>query len=194
MTLARTFTGIEVSSSGIKVLSAGLKLFPSLVDGILAKHHLPVPGPNDGPEVRWFPLDAWLTVLDAIFTKVGPNALFTLGTSIMVNPEFPPWIRDVESATAALDGTYHRSHRRNGVRMFDDASGQMAEGIGHFRARRLAGQQAIEVACDTPYLCELDHGIVTGAVRAFDPKARVAHVPGKCRHGGADDCTYLVTW
>lgn len=188
--------GIEASTSGIRVLNEGLKLFPSLVTRVLAKHNLPVPGPADtvpGAE-RWFPLDTWLTVLDLVFTQVGPNALFTLGTRIMANPKFPPWIRDIDSALDAINIAYHKSHRKNGVPMFDDATGQMLEGIGHYRSKRVAGQPRIDVLCDTPYLCEVDFGIVTGTARKFEPKARVAHGPGKCRHDGGAACTYVVTW
>jgi hypothetical protein len=188
--------GIEASTSGIKVLKEGLRLFPSLVNTILATQNLPLPGPGDallGKE-RWFPLDTWLSVLDMVYTQVGPNALHKLGTEIMANPKFPPWIRDIDSALESIDIAYHRSHRKNGVVMYDDTSSQMLEGIGHYRARRVAAEQKIEVTCDTPYRCIVDLGIVTGTARKFEARVRVTHGTGKCRDDGGTSCTYVVTW
>jgi hypothetical protein len=193
MQIRPALPGIEASTSGIKVLKAGLTLFPSLVTKILAEHNLPVGGTAPGQE-RWFPLETWLTVLDVVFKEIGPNALFTLGTRIMENPKFPSWIRDIDSAIEAIDVAYHRSHRKNGAMMYDDVSGQMLEGIGHYLARRTPGAQKIEVTCDTPYLCEVDFGIVTGTARKFEPKARIVHGTGRCRHDGGAACTYAVTW
>lgn len=188
--------GIEASTSGIKVLAEGLKLFPSLVTTILTKHKLPVPGRSDTPFAaeKWFPLDTWLTVLDLVHGQVGPNALFHLGTSIMANPKFPSWIRDVDSAMESIDLTYHRSHRKSGVLMYDDATCQMLEGIGHYKARRVPGEQRIEVTCDTPYRCEVDFGIVTGSAKKYEPKVRVVHAPSACRYEGRAACVYVVTW
>lgn len=171
-------------------------MFPSLVTKILAEHNLPVPLSTDVPSEpeRWFPLDTWLALLDAVYREIGSNALFTLGTRIMANPKFPAWIRDIDSAIESIDIAYHRSHRKNGAVMIDDASGHMLEGIGHYKVKRVADRQTIEVTCDTPYLCEVDFGIVTGTARKFEPKARVVHGPGKCRHDGSPFCRYSVMW
>lgn len=189
-------TGIEVSTSGIKVLLSGFELFPSIVRKILVEKGIVKPG-DDGTfmvQERWFPLDAWLAVHEAIYQVIGPNALFTFGTRILENPKFPPWIRDVDTALASIDVAYHRSHRKNGVLMYDQASNHMSEGIGHYRSRRVAGQQRIEVSCDTPYPCEVDCGIVTRMATKFEAKALTVHAPGPCRRKGAAACTYVVTW
>ena len=104
----------------------------------------------------WFPLDAWLSVHEAIHKEIGPNALVKLGMSIYENPKFPSWIRDIDTALESIDVAYHRSHRKNGVVMFDPSTNLTSEGIGHYRAKRAAGKRLIEVASDTPYSCEVD--------------------------------------
>ncbi len=190
-------TGIEVAASGVKVLTAGFDLFPSMVKKFIVAKGLLRPNPDGEvvvPDDSWFPLDAWLSVLQMVVQEVGPNALFKLGTRILANPKFPPWIRDVETALESVDIAYHRSHRKSGIVMYDQASGRMYEGIGHYRPRRRAGQQLIEVTCDTPYPCEIDFGIVTGMATKFEVKARATHGPGPCRRQGAASCVYLVAW
>ncbi|MFT3774548.1 MAG: hypothetical protein QM820_55025 [Minicystis sp.] len=189
--------GIEVAASGLKVLLAGFDLFPSLVQRLIVSKGILKPGPGGKLEIRedrWFPLESWLSVLEAIHTEIGPNAAFKLGRSILANPKFPPWIRDIETALESIDVAYHRSHRKAGVIMYDAQSGRMLEGIGHYRPHRLPGQQKIRVDCDTPYPCEIDFGIVTELATKFEGKARAVHDPGACRRKGSDHCTYIVTW
>lgn len=190
-------TGIEVAASGLKVLLAGFELFPSLVQKFIVSKGILKRGPSGKLEIReerWFPLESWIAILATINDEIGPNALFKLGSSILVNPTFPPWIRDVDTALESIDIAYHRSHRKAGVVMYDQTSGRMMEGIGHYRPKRVPGEQRIEVTCDTPYPCDIDHGIVTGMATKFEAKARVIHGAGPCRRQGASSCMYVVTW
>ncbi len=188
--------GIEAGTSGIKVLLASFGLFPSVANKLLVSHGVIAPGADGKLAVqeRWFALDTWLDVHEAIRKEIGPNALFTLGTRIMENPKFPPWIRDIETALESMDATYHSSHRKNGIVMFDPTTSIMLDGIGHYRPRRAAGAKRIEVVCDTPYQCEVDFGIVTVVAARFEAKARTEHGPGACRRTGASSCTYVVRW
>jgi hypothetical protein len=189
--------GIEVSATGVKVLIAGFDLFPSLVRKLIVSKGILKLGPGGKLEIQedaWFPLEAWLSVLEAIYTEIGRNALFKLGTSILANPKFPAWIRDIETALESIDVAYHRSHRKNGVVMYDQTTGRILEGIGNYRPRRVPGQQRILVVCDTPYPCETDFGIVTELATKFEGKARIVHDPSPCRRKGSASCTYVVTW
>jgi hypothetical protein len=191
-----SLTGIEASTSGIKVLLAGFEYFPSLAMRLLVAQGVVGPGADGQLLVQesWFPLESWLAVHEAIYKEIGPNALITFGTRILENPKFPTWIRDVDTALESIDIAYHRSHRKVGKVMYDESTGNMAEGIGHYRAKRVPGQQKIEVASDTPYPCEVDLGIVTGMASRFEPKSRVVHGSGPCRRRGGGTCTYTVTW
>lgn len=188
--------GIEVSTAGIKVVLASFDLFPSALQKLLQVHGVLQPGEtveglsDDG----WIPLDVWLTVHEAILEEIGPNALFKLGTRIRENPNFPAWIHDIDAALASIDVAYHKSHRKGRVTMYDEVTGTMTEGIGHYRARRMPGECKIEVTSDTPYPCEADFGIVTRMAVRFEAKANTVHGAGLCRHKGGTSCTYLVSW
>src|ERR1700734_330435 len=174
---AGPLSGIEVTMSGPKVVLAGFDLFPSVVQKPLLSHGVLHAGETieSLPADRWFPLEVWLAVHEAIYKEIGPNALFKLGTRILENPKFPPWIRDIDTALESIDVAYHRSHRKGGLLMYDQATATMVEGIGHYRARRVAAEQKIEVTSDTPYPCEADFGIVTGMANKFEAKARTVH-------------------
>src|SRR5262245_49237878 len=90
--IVQSWPGIEVSTTGIKVLLAGFGLFPSLAMKLLVSHGIVESGADGKPLVvqeRWFPLDAWLGVLDAIEKEIGPAALFKVGENILENPKFP---------------------------------------------------------------------------------------------------------
>src|ERR1700744_3625860 len=115
MQYAGPLTGIEVNTSGIKVMLAGFALFPSVVKKLLGSHGVVHLGADGKLQVQegWFPLDAWLAVQDAVFKEIGPNALFKFGMSIHENPKFPPWIRDIDTALESIDIAYPRSHRKS---------------------------------------------------------------------------------
>jgi hypothetical protein len=190
--------GIDVSSTAIKVALLGFELFPSLMKKILVTHGILEPDPSGQlivPENRWFSLDSWLSVFETIRREVGPNALVQLGAHILENPKFPAWIKDVDTALQSIDTAYHLSHRKSGVLMLDASSGQMLEGIGHFRFHRpSSSEKRIEMVSDTPYPCEIDIGIVTAVARRFAPRATVQHADGGCRGRGGVVCSYRVSW
>ncbi|APR83155.1 Hypothetical protein A7982_08504 [Minicystis rosea] len=185
-----------MSTSGIKVMLAGFELFPSVAKRLLAAQGVIAPGADGQMAVqeRWIPLDSWLAVHEAVRKEIGANALFRFGNAILENPKFPAWIRDIDSALESIDIAYHRSHRKNGVLMYDQATGRMLEGIGHYRARRAAASQRIEVTCDTPYPCMVELGIVTKMASKFESKSRTEHGPGPCRDKNGSSCNYIVVW
>jgi hypothetical protein len=67
---------------------------------------------------------------------VGPRALFQYGQHLPKYAPFPPTITDIQSAMGSMDAAYHMNHRKNGKVMFDPATGEMLEGIGHYGYRR----------------------------------------------------------
>ncbi len=48
-----------------------------------------------------------------------------------------------------LDTIYHLNHSRDGVVMFDLATGEMTEGIGHYTYERV-GEREVLMLCDNP--------------------------------------------
>lgn len=191
-----SLVGIEAGLTGIKVLEAGFKRFPGVLQKILIEKGIVEPGADPARLTgeRWFPLESWLAVLEVIYKEIGPSAMMEIGARIMENPHFPPGIRDIPAALDALDIVVHRSHRKLGRAMYDVATGEMTEGIGHFRVRHVPGQSKAEVTSDTPYACYADFSIVSGVAHRFDPKAMVVHAEGECRTSGGNACRYVVTW
>jgi hypothetical protein len=190
-----SLVGIEAGTSGLKLLLAGFEMFPSLVKKLLVEKGIVDKDAKDLlAEQRWFPLESWLAVHEVIYREMGPSAIMAIGTRMSENPHFPPGIRDIPSALDALDIVFHRSHRKLGVVMYDQDTGQMAEGIGHVRTRHIPGRQRVDVTIDSPYACYVDLSILNGIAQKFERTARVEHALGDCRQRGDASCTYTVTW
>lgn len=141
------------------------------------------------------PLSGWLDALYAMIEEVGGGVLYNIGQRVPALISQWPVDRGIEAAVSFIDVAYHGAHTRGGKPMFDPATGEFIEGIGHYRvvahdpvARRMT------VTCDNPYPCEMVHGIVTAAARGAEPLARVDHEPVGCRTVGAASCSYSVSW
>jgi hypothetical protein len=183
---------IEVSGVSLGAIIEGFKAFRSVAMKIMTAHGLSHNGAVD--TTRWYPLANWLRCLPAIAKEVGPNVLFDIGESVPRNAKFPDSIVDIDSAMRSNDIAYHMNHRKNGIMMFNPASGVMLDGIGHYGYERKGDEKKIIVRCDNPYPCKLDHGILTAMARRFQMRAAVAHESKECRSKGDDACTYVVTW
>jgi hypothetical protein len=142
----------------------------------------------------WFPLDGSLRILKAIGHAFGGEALHRIGFSVPAHARFPPEIDGVARALAGLDVAFHMNHRRDGVVMFDPATGTMLEGIGHYGCRSLGGRR-LHCESTSVYPCDFDRGVVAGLAARFDPASEVEHAPdGLCRTDGASSCIYRVSW
>ncbi|HZI12657.1 MAG TPA: hypothetical protein VE153_19905 [Myxococcus sp.] len=187
---------LEVSPASIKLISAGFRGFTHLANQILSEEGM---GADDGMGQLLLPQDSWpllrrfLKGMQRIEKEVGSKVLMDAGQSVHRYVEMPPTIVDIYSALGSIDIAYHMSHRRNGKPMFDPATGQMEEGIGHYLFRGKPGDARLEVISDAPYPCSFDRGIVQGMALRFKPTAIVTHGPS-CRTQGAASCTYAVMW
>jgi hypothetical protein len=114
---------------------------------------------------------------------------------MMEHARWPAKVHDIESAIRSADIAIHMKHRKGGVVMFDATTGQMLEGVGHLSAERAQGERRMIVTCDTPYPCDLELGVLTGAAIRFSARAQVQHQPEiPCRKKGDASCMYHVTW
>ncbi|MFZ5440829.1 MAG: hypothetical protein ACOZQL_12535 [Myxococcota bacterium] len=166
---------------------------------ILLEEGIGTPGPGGVVQLDragWYAQDAWLRAFERIATSMGDNMLFNIGKRIPENALFPPSVVDVESAIASIDVAYHLNHRRAGQVLFDQQTGKMQEGIGHYGCERPdQGRRLIISVCRNPYPCEFDRGILTAMARRFAPAALVTHAePHHCRKSNSDECTYHVKW
>ena len=87
------------------------------------------------------------------------------------------------------------NHRKHGEVMYDETTGSLVEGIGHYGFEPLPGQKAIRSLCKNPYPCDFDRGILTAMARRFERSAVVRHdATQPCRQHGGESCTYHVRW
>lgn len=188
---------IEVRADAVTLFIAAFDVFPSLGQKYLVQHGV-AEALRDGklrPVGDFLPLRQWLDTFDAILADIGPTALFKIGQRIIDNPHVAGDARDLDGALKAIDVAFHMSHRKNGVVMFDRSSSRMIEGIGHYAVRGGRAEKVFQIACDTPYPCPLEHGIISGIAGQFEPRAIVTHAGSRpCRMNGGAECTYLVTW
>jgi len=189
--------GIEAYGASIDAIVDAFKLFPSVALKRLVAFGI---GTTKGKDVvverdAWYPLDRWLSAFESIANEVGPRGLFQYGQHLPKYAPFPPSVVDIRSAMASIDVAYHMNHRKKGRIMFDPATGQMTEGIGHYGYRSAPTEKKIISVCENPYPCDFDRGIITSLAARFEKQSRVAHDDkAPCRKNGADSCTYVVTW
>jgi methylthioribose-1-phosphate isomerase len=190
--------GIEVSGQSLGAFVQGFKAFRSIANKYMEMYGLVRAEVGKKPFVdttRWYAQEAWLKAYECIVKEIGYSVLFDIGASIPQNAIFPPWIKDVDTAIQSIDVAYHMNHRKAGVVMFDEATGVMLEGIGHYGYRRIPAEQRIVSVCDTPYPCEVDFGIVSAMAEKFQRRAKTVHdEAAPCRKRGDRSCRYVVTW
>jgi len=193
----RSFPGTEVYGANVQLILDAFGHFKSVASKILLQHGMGKRG-ADGlvafdPEA-WYPLDANISAMNEIGAR-GDAVLYQAGKLIPTHFPFPPQVKDVASALKLLDVAYHMNHRLNGEVMFNQATGKMIDGIGHYRFE--AGAHAGEgtLFCDNPYPCGLDRGLAIGVGNRFAGRVTVEHAPRTgCRARGDASCTYHVTW
>lgn len=191
------YQDIEVRADAMSLFIAAFELFPSIAHKYLHKRGLIAVDAATGRmrlEKSYIQLDVWLEIFGAVLKDIGPSALFRIGQHGVKNPNFPPSVRDIESALHEVDIAYHMSHRKGGIMMLDRATGRMLEGIGHYTVVRQASPKKLELHSDTPYPCPAEHGLVSGIATLFEPRAVVTHAPGPCRLDGGQRCVYIVSW
>ena len=144
---------------------------------------------------QWYPLDRWLRAFDRIHAEFGNFTLRQVGLHVPRNSKVPPQMKDVHTAIQFLDVGYHFNHGINGEPMFNLVTGEMKEGIGHYKYIGYpAGTNKISCEVECPYPCPFDEGLVTAAAQLFKPTATVLHDKATCRSRGGKSCTYHITW
>jgi len=189
---------LEVSGEAIGATLDGFKKYPSVALKYLAKLGF-VKTENaklgDIDRTIWYPMQNWLSVFEGIANEVGVNSLYSVGRTIPKNAVFPPHVTDIYSSIASLDVAYHMNHRKNGVSLFDPATGKMTEGIGHYGSEPVANEKKIICVVECPYPCDFDRGILATLGTRFEPNAFTVHDDtAPCRKKGGNTCTYVVSW
>lgn len=152
-------------------------------------------GIQDIQDDDWYPQQSWLDAFEEIANKIGANTLRAIGSKIIASAQWPPGIDSVESALASIDVAYHMNHRIEGKILFNPNTGIMSEGIGHYLFEKIS-ENEYKVACENPYPCDFDKGIIKGVVEKFkNPGQKIEfleNVKSGCRDNDENCCTYHI--
>lgn len=147
---------------------------------------------------EWFNQQKWLDAFKDIAIFLGETNLFMIGKAIVDNAKFPP-ITNLEEGLRMIDVAYHMNHRLNGEIMYDEKTGNMIEGIGHYRLIEFnADQRKAVMICNNPYPSKFDEGIIAQIVSNYKPVGAIENVSlditQETRKKGANTCTYNISW
>ncbi|MCP3137640.1 hypothetical protein [Pyxidicoccus xibeiensis] len=192
------FSRLSVSGSSTITIIDAVKGFSVLVDELMKTMNIQTRNAEGKPVVdakAWYPLDAYMPVYKKIETLLGGRGLEKVGAMIPQFANFPSNIRDIHSALAGINVAYHMNHSIDGKVMFNPATGEMLEGIGHVIYQPVEGKNEAVVVCDDLYPCRFNVGLIRGMAQRFQPKATLTHGPHQdCRLKGAATCTYAINW
>ena len=184
---------VEVNGETVLAFTNSMEKGQETREAILKKH-----GIEPKPQV-WYKQQAWLDAFKEAGKSLGDMNLFLIGKAIIDNANFPP-IDNLEQALRSLDVAYHMNHRLGGQVMFNPATGDMMEGIGHYNLVEYDSKaRKATFVCDNPYPSKFDEGIITQLVRRFKPNDSVKQeitldTTKESRISGGDSCTYHITW
>jgi hypothetical protein len=170
--------GVLVNGQTVLSVVKGMGAFAQTGSNILERHGIKAPSP-----MGWYPQQAWLDAFQEIATHTGRATLRAIGRRIPETAVWPFEQGDLPEALASIDVAYHANHR----------GGE----IGHYKFTQTADRSG-EVACNNPFPCDFDLGIVERVAAKFAPTGVtpvIRHAdPQHCRFLGGRTCTYLVDW
>jgi len=194
------FHEYQILGSNVQVILDGFGSFTLLASKILLDSGL---GTMDDEGIglakldpsKWYPVPAFMRAFDRIQAEFGEYTLRQAGLYIpkKATPANDSSLKDLDTGFKFLDAGYHINHAKNGVPMFNPQTGEMMEGIGHYRSRPGTAKNQVIVEVDALYPCAFSGGIAEGLAQLFDPKAKMTHDPKMCRKKGAPACIYTIT-
>lgn len=142
---------------GQNLLSTVVHINRESVYPFLVKHGLD----NIDPQ-QWYPLQAWMNVLNDVAEQGGGSSDFvSLGVAIAQTALLPPEIENAsfEDFCASMDYAYQMNHRNGDV--------------GHYMAEQM-GEHHIKVTMTAPYPDDQAYGVLYGFARRFlPPKTKI---------------------
>jgi hypothetical protein len=193
------FTPYKILGSNVQVILDGFGSFTLLASKIMAESGLGTPD-KDGlvklVPTEWYSVPAFMRAWERIQAEFGDYTLKQAGRSIptKATTATDTQLSDIDTAFNLLDASYLINHTKNGVRMFNPETGEMMEGIGHYRTKTGPGKNQITVDVNCPYPCAFAGGVIEGLAQMFDPKAKMTHDPKACRKHDSPICTFVVSY
>ena len=143
----------EINGETIRVMLAAFQL-PRHGENIMRKHGLPAE-----PELgNWYPMQAWLNVLNELEAAYGEQTVYAAGLQIVHHSLWPPTIHTLTEALQTLEAVRQANMR--------------GRAIGYY-AVEAQGPRAVRVVCSNPSPASFDHGLLTGLARKFKPAEAV---------------------
>ena len=141
----------DTEIQGISMLNAieTLKQFNIPIADYLEQHGL-----TDIDGEGWYKEQLWLDILNKIYTKFGPNTIFTLGKG--VGAKVPAFDLDFRSLLNSLGPVYNRYHRNTTTEYF------VVENYDEQNKKAT-------MAKHNPYPVEYSKGLLIGMMRKFKP-------------------------
>ncbi|HEX6039543.1 hypothetical protein [Longimicrobium sp.] len=176
VTVSRRFSpDATVSGGNILSMLAAMGPFRRRGEQILEEN-----GIRDVQADGWYSLQAYVTALQAIGSKMGPNTLFQIGRQIPNHVPLPPGIDSFEKVLASFGIAFDMNHRgaEAGAITFD-----------------VKNPRSATITTGTPYPCDFDRGVIVGFFQKL-MAMRVAVDPmegAPCKARGGETCTYGVT-
>jgi len=186
----------QVIGSSLQSIMGGFGSFTLLASKFLLEEGIGTPDdtmmavlePN-----KWYPLEKWVRVFDRIHAEFGNFTLRQVGIHIPKNAVYPPQMVDINTAVQFLDAGYHLNHGMNDKPLLNPATGEMKDGIGHYKALPPMPQK-VSCEVDSPYPCPFDEGLMVGVAQRFKPNATVTHDKAGCRTRNGKSCIYHISW
>lgn len=173
--LRRVAPDATVSGGNILSMLAAMGPFRRRGEQILEEN-----GIHDVQVEGWYPLQAYVTALQAIGSKMGPNTLFQIGRQIPNHVPLPPGIDSFEKVLASFGLAFDMNHRgaQPGAITFD-----------------VKNPRSATITTGTPYPCDFDRGVIVGFFQKLMALRVVvdAMEGAPCKARGGETCTYGVT-
>ena len=193
------FSDFQVLGRLFYSFSSGLGPSWRLVSRLMLEEKLGTMGPEGliqfEPE-QWYPLPGHLRALDRVQRDLGEVAVRQMASTVPQLARRPePQAADLRTALEQVDVAFHANHARDGQPMYCPETGEMLEGIGHYRVRPGGFAQQVQCECTGPYPCIFDQALLLAFSRQLNPNASLIHLePESCRARGSAHCTYGVSW
>jgi hypothetical protein len=187
----------QILGANMQIVMAGFGSFTMIASKFLLGEGIGTPDENmiaQFDSQKWYPVDRILRVFDRIQAEFGNFTLRQVGMHVNKYVPLPPHVVDIPSAFLSLDAGYHLNHAKSGVPMFNPATGEQVDGIGHYKINYTKGTTTLSAVSTSIYSCAFDEGMMVALAQRFKPTAIVTHDKASCRARGGATCTYHVNW
>ena len=173
----------EASSASVMVngetILAFVKAVPSSVGSrleTLKKYGIDNPQPG-----KFYSQQSWLNAFKEVAEKIGPTTLRLIGKLIPANAQFPPQIKDAQTAFESLNTAYQMNHKGGEIGYYKLVSFDLEK-------------KTLIMEVNTPYPEDFDSGILLGLFDKFKPKGVIRQPELLKERRSTGVLVYTLTW